>query len=91
MSMSTHVVGFRAPDEVWQRMKAAYDACKEADIEPPAEVLDFFGHERPDPRGIEVKLPITDWSDTSGAQQGFELAVSDIPPQVTHIRFFNAW
>ena len=88
MSMSTHVVGFRPPDEKWQKMKAIWDACMEADVCVPDIVSDFFEGE-PDENGMMVSLPTTDWQDD--ACQGKDLNVSDIPDSITIIRFYNSW
>jgi hypothetical protein len=42
MGMSTHVVGFKPPDEKWRKMKAVWDACEAAGTDPPAAVSKFF-------------------------------------------------
>ncbi len=52
MSMSTHIVGFRPPNEKWKQMKAVYDACVKAEIDAPSEVRKFFNDEPPDPEGV---------------------------------------
>lgn len=88
MGMSTHVIGFVPPDETWQKMKAIYDACEAAGIEPPQEVEDFFDGE-PDPQGQEMEIPHRKWE--ADAREGFEIDVSAIPPQVKVIRFYNSW
>ena len=89
MGMSTHVTGYAPPDETWQKMKAAWDACQAAGVPVPAEVEGFFGGEAPDPAGVEVELPLREYSD--GDRAGYELDVAAIPPQVTVIRFWNSW
>jgi hypothetical protein len=90
MSMSTHVTGYAPPDERWQQMKAIWDTCKVAGIPVPAEVEEFFGGEEPDPAGVEVELPLREWSGTY-AGAGYELDVAAIPSQVKTIRFYNSW
>lgn len=93
MGMSTHVVGFRPPDERWKKMKAAWDACKAAGIEIPDEVLAFFNYVAPDPRGVEVeieKLPCTKEFSTD-SKSGFEINVTKLPDGVTVVRFYNAY
>lgn len=89
MSMSTHVIGFIPPDEKWKAMKAIYDACEAAGVNTPDEVARFFDHSAPDPRGVEMEIPASKWSDES--RQGFEIELSKIPAAVTVIRFFNAF
>lgn len=89
MSMSTHITGFAPPDANWQRMKAVWDACQEAEVTEPEEVTNFFDGETPDPTGVEVALPHREWSDANGV--GYEIDVADIPPQVKTIRFYNSY
>lgn len=92
--MSTHVVGFRPPDEKWRRMKAVWDACLQAEIEPPENVNDFFEGRTPDPAGVEVSLtgftPIArEWMDET--RSGYEINVDDLPDGVKIVRFYNSW
>lgn len=88
--MSTHVIGFRAPDEKWRAMKAAWDSCKAAGVAPPSEVARFFDEREPDTLGIEVRdLALTPWCDD--CRDGFELEIAKLPPNVTHLRFYNSY
>lgn len=93
MGMSTHVVGIRRPDETWKKMKAVWDACRAAGVDPPDEVLEFFNHEAPDPAGIRVELEgnpcIQAYNDDM--RQGFEVDISKLPKNVTSVRFYNSW
>jgi len=94
MGMSTHVVGFKPPDDKWKKMKAVYDACQKAGINPPEEVFNFFGgSSEPDDQGVEVaiqKLPCTK-KFSSESKQGFEIDLKKLPPDVTVIRFYNSY
>lgn len=89
MSMSTHVVGFRAPDNKWKRMKAVWDACNEANIPVPPEVDEFFGYEDPDLSGVTVELSYQSWSE--GMREGVEVMMDELPPDLTSIRFYNSY
>jgi hypothetical protein len=93
MGMSTHVQGFRPPDDKWKAMKAIWDACEAAKVPPPAAVAEFFGHTAPDPAGVEVNIERTPacrpWSDES--RSGFEVDVSKLPPGLTIVRFYNSY
>ena len=95
MSMSTSVVGIRQPDEKWKKMKAAWDACVDANVSPPKGVAEFFNHEPPDDDGIRVHLtegdnPVAkEWKDNSS--DGYQIAIADLPKNITHIRFYNSW
>ena len=92
MSMSTHVVGFRPPDEEWRKKKAAWDAMRAAGMEPPDELWSFFGGEEPDERGIETQIHCTEWDDgPDGACTGYEVEIASLPDNITHIRFFNCY
>lgn len=101
MGMSTHVVGFRPADEKWHRMKAVWDACKAAKTEVPKEVVAFFNYEEPDEAGIEVEFerrtgdaPVTEWQDERGGRAGVEVDLEKLRqwrPQITKLRFYNAW
>ncbi len=89
MNMSTRVVAFRAPDEKWKKMKAAWDACEEADLDTPEELLDFFDYNEPDPRGVEIDIPRHSW--TADMQEGFEIFLEEVPEDVKVIRFYNSY
>ena len=56
MSMSTHVIGFKPPDEKWKKMKKVWDTCQEAGIDAPKEVVEFFNDCPPDEAGVEVEI-----------------------------------
>ena len=93
MSMSSHVIGFKPPDEKWQKMKAIWDACLAAEVDVPEEVEDFFDGEPPDSAGVEVKLEDTPCCKDWGADgcSGFEIDITKLPKDVTVIRAFNSW
>lgn len=97
MSMSTHVVGIKTPNEQWRQMKAIWDICEKAKITPPGAVSDFFGDEPPDDAGVVVDL-----NDLEGVveeyeadmQSGFVVnfeKLSKTCPGITHIRFYNSF
>gem|GEM_PF-5369084 len=89
--MSTHVVGFVQPDERFKVMMAIYGTCKMAGVSIPPEVEKFFGGGEPDPTAFQVSLPVQEWKNPEGTQEGYELRVKDIPAHVSVIRFYNAW
>jgi hypothetical protein len=94
MSMSTHVVGFHPPDGTWKKMKQVWDACKLADIEPPDRVWDFFGGEEPDDAGVTVELQVDHRAVKpykTNSEEGLEIILENLPPDVTIIRFYNSW
>ncbi len=93
MGMSTHVKGFRPPDEKWKKMKAAWDACEAAGTAIPKEVLEFFDHEPPDSAGVEIELEeeecCAEYRDD--CRDGFEIDVTKLPKGLTLIRFYNSY
>lgn len=92
MSMSTHVIGIRPPGQLWEKMKAVHDSCLEANIPTPPEVEAFFEGARPDPAGVLVELPKSCASDyNKGSDQGITVKISELPADVTIVRFYNAY
>lgn len=89
VSVSIHVIGFVPPDDRWRKMRAVYDSCRDAGLDIPAEVADFFDGQAPDDNGQEVDLPHRLWSDDS--RSGIEIDVAALPPSVQIIRFYNSW
>lgn len=96
MSMHTHVIGFKAPDAKWKKMKKIYDSCTDAGIDVPEEVLKFFNYEPPDDAGVEVELEestcIKKWR-TDG-EDGFVIDVKKLLTEhadVTHVRVYNSY
>ena len=89
MGMSTHVVGFRPPDEKWYQMKSIWDACVEASISVPDEVLVFFCDNDPEDAGIEVELKLEPY--TGKGEEGYDVILSEVPKSVDRIRFYNSW
>jgi hypothetical protein len=86
MSIYVHILGFRPPDARWEQMRQVYEGCQRAGVPVPREVEAFFGWGPPDPAGIRVELPVRVWEDPARDQDGYELLVADIPPQVTVVR-----
>lgn len=85
-------IGLVPPDERWKDMKAIWDACKVAGVEPPEEVHNFFRGSEPEPSGIVVDIPQRpySYSDKFGEHTiGIEIRVDDIPENVKLIRFYN--
>lgn len=93
MSMSTHVVGIKPPDEKWKEMKKVWDACEKAKVDVPKEVDDFFDGIDPDPKGVIVELDakkgVKEYNAES--QQGLEVELDKLPKGIKIIRFVNSW
>jgi hypothetical protein len=91
MSMSTHVLGFRPPDEKWRKMKAAWDACEAAGLSIPPEVAAFFGHEAPDESGVEVNIKSALTRYSRECADGYEVDLTKLPKDLTRLRFYNSY
>ena len=91
MSMSTHVVGFRPPDERFRQMMGIYQQCKAAKIQVPEEVWEFFGGNHPDENGMEVEIKeaVREWS--ADMSDGLEVDLTKLPKGLTVLRFFNSY
>jgi len=89
--MSTEIIGFRPPDETWQKMKAVYDTCTAASVPVPECVQKFFDYKAPSTCGIEVDLEgiARPWKDDTS--EGFEISTKELPDNITMIRFCNSW
>lgn len=96
MGMSTHIVGFRPPDEQFKNMLSAYKACEAAGIDPPEKVVKFFNHVTPDEAGVEINLQypklhpcVKKWKSEDG--DGFEINVTKLPEGLKILRVYNSW
>ncbi len=91
MGMNTYIKGFEPPDTEWKAKKAAYDACETAAIPIPIELELYFGHKLPDDHGrdIDITMATTPWE--ADMQEGFEIEIAKLPPNVKIIRFYNSW
>lgn len=93
MSMSMHVVGYRPADEQWSKMKAVWDACEAAGVNPPKEVEDFFDDSYPgNAPGKEVAI------EGHGAKRfcdkyrdGYEVDITALPAGVRFVRFYCSY
>jgi|APSaa5957512622_1039677.scaffolds.fasta_scaffold192938_2 hypothetical protein len=86
---TTVISGYRPPDEKWLKMRAVFEACEEAGIEPPREVSEFFQWRTPDDNGIEVEIASREYQ--ADMCDIWEVKVADIPSDITVIRFTNSY
>jgi hypothetical protein len=92
MSMSSYAVAFRPADEKWLKMKAIYDSCKAAKIDPPDQVTDFFNDEPPDSSGVEIDIrSIVEHYTDGDMEEDLQIDLTKLPKGVTVIRFVNSW
>ncbi len=89
--MSTSLRAYRSADAPeFKKMKAAYDACENAGIEVPKEVLQFFKGMSPS-ESLEVELQLGKHYHQGTKDYCYELIVniSELPVNVTKIVFGN--
>lgn len=91
MGMSTHVIGFRPPDDKFKKMKAIYDQCYELGVSVPDEVEDFFESSSPDDSGVEVGISeaIEPWQ--ADMEDGYQVDLAKLPKDIRYIRFYNSY
>lgn len=91
MSMSTHVVLLRSPDDPhYKNMLGILRAYEKAKMNPPQEIYDYFGGELNPDYPLEIEFEPTPWQDDF-SRQGFEIDLDDLPEGVKTIRFYNSW
>lgn len=94
MSVKLIVLARIKPDDKWRKMKAVWDACDDACVEPPRAVGDFFDWEKPSEGGAIVDL-VGDFGsarELSGdGETGYEIDLKHLPGGVTHIIAKIVW
>lgn len=91
MGMSSYVQGFRPPDEKFEKMRDAYEACVAAGVEIPDPIEDFFEGAPPDPQGVDVDIARAVSERSEDGAVSHEVDLSKVPENVTVIRFTNSW
>lgn len=92
MSMSTYVQGLKPKTTEYQKMLDILCACKEINIKPPKEIVDFFDGEICED-GIVTEIPkeaVREYADDY-CREFFEVDLAKLPPDVTKIRFVNSY
>jgi len=74
-------------------MKAAYDGCLAAGVNPPESVEKFFGYEPPDDQGVVVNLDQHPCFEKGrpDMQDHFTVDVATLPEHVRYVRFVNSY
>lgn len=92
MGMCTYVQGLKPKTEEYEKKLQIYNMCKEVNVRPPKEILDFFDGEVCE-EGIITKISedaIRNYSDDC-CRDYYEVDLTQIPPDVTKIRFVNSY
>ncbi len=96
MGMSTHVIGFKPPDEKWKKMKAIYDSCNAAGVSVPREVYEFFNNDTPTEEGVAVSEKdlvkagaVKAYRDDM--KDGYDIFTDKLDPDIKIIRVYNSY
>jgi len=89
MGIATSIKGIRLPDEKWKKMKKVWVACKEANIDPPKEVLEFFNHDDPSPLGVKVDIKFEKINGLGAVT--YIVKLDELPAGVNAMQFVNSW
>jgi hypothetical protein len=93
MGACPRIVGFAPPDDKWKQMRSVYDACSDAGVAVPSEVLEFFNHEEPSESGIKVELDNHECCKEHKAEmeEGYEVDLRKVPANIQFIRFYVSY
>lgn len=86
---SIYAIGLITPNEDYLKKAAAYQALKEANIAIPIELSDYFNGEEPNLNGMKTTVQYRDYK--GYMEDGVEVDLSDLPANVTTIRFYNRY
>lgn len=92
MSMSAYIQGLKPKTEEYEKKLNIYKSCKELNISVPQEILDFFDGEVCE-EGIITEIPkeaIREYADDC-CRDFFEVDLTNLPKDVTKIRFVNSY
>lgn len=93
MGMTTSVILLRSKDDPqYKKFVKILKACKDAEVELPKEVDDYFGGDGldNDPESpLEISYEAKEW--IRDGETGYEIDIDSLPDGVKTIRFFNSW
>jgi len=89
--MSLQITGFKPADKEYKKKQKAWQACVDAEVEPPEELNEYFNYEAPDPAGMEVDIEFCLAKRKVSMQDGFDIDLSKVPNDVKIIRVYYAY
>lgn len=99
MGIRRYVVGIKSQqDEKFKKMFSVWRACKDADIDVPNEVEEFFGEYGPSDKGVYVDIDDA-MIDVPSSDSGLfddswdniqDIIIADLPKDVNVIRIYEA-
>jgi hypothetical protein len=92
MGMSSYVMGIVETDAEWDKMKKVYMTCKEAGVDIPVKVDDYFeGNDPTDMDGMEVEIDDAVEESQDDCREHFTVDLTKLPKNVKKIRFTNSY
>ncbi len=98
MGMSTRIEAFiEDTDPTYQKFKKVLLACNEAGINLPKEAQEYFGYTYPELEALNEKLKVklrlgVHYMEYKADMiDGFEIKLSNLPKEITTIRFINSY
>lgn len=92
MGMKSHVMFLRSKDDPeFKKKAAALNACLDAGVEPPDEIMEYFNDSYEEDDALRIEGTAHKWDPQDGGRQGFDVFVSEIPEGTERIRFYNSW
>lgn len=85
MSTNVYFRGIKAPTEEYRKKVAAYKALKDADLDIPEELRNYFDYSEPNEDGQSVKIKDAINGDVMDDGEVL-IDLSKLPPGVTHIK-----
>jgi hypothetical protein len=92
MGMHTYIKGFIEKDEKFKSMMEVWDACRNANIDAPDSVYDYFDGFSPNDPGVSMELPTDCYKKYSAdGEDGYEIIIDRVPSIVKVIRVINSY
>lgn len=96
MGISTHVVGMRDLGGQFARMIAAKEACEEAGVSYPKELVEYFETPGETPMYLqqkmqEVNIDVAVSEDSDDGTNSWVVDLSKLPKEVKSIKFSNSY
>jgi len=91
MTMDTGITGYKDGDEEWKKKKDEFQAYRNAGVDAPNELWDYFEADPKDLPGMIVDINGAIRTLRSHSANGYEVDLEKLPKGVKKIRFCNSW
>jgi hypothetical protein len=94
MSTSIFIRAIKPADEYFMKMKKAFEACINANIRPPQEIIDYFDNQNPHEMGVIIdhySLPEKCREEISkDYEDGYRIDIQSLPNGVRYIEVYSS-